>query len=115
MKPERKLDQRLRAEKRREAMKPLRCLIFGHITKDNQSPYGTFCVRCGETEISPDGQSIWSYRDWHGILGAPYYWLRERASRVCFPRCRNCRKPIFFHRVEERFCSQRCADIWIPF
>ena len=96
-------------------MKPIRCLLFGHTIDENQSPYDTFCVRCGEPEVSPDGQSIWSYRDWNGILGAPYYRLRKRILRVCFLRCWECRKLIFFRPVEKQFCSQKCADIWIPF
>ena len=97
-------------------MKPIRCLLFGHIIDENQSPYDTvICTRCGESEVGPDEQSIWGYRDWYGIVGTPYYLLRKQISRVRFPCCWECKRLIFFRPVEDHFCSQKCADIWIPF
>lgn len=98
-------------------MKSLRCHLFGHLVDEDSQrfwPHFPFCERCGEPEISPDGQSIWDERDRYGILGVPYYRLRKVLA-IWFPRCWECRKLIVFRPVEAHFCSQRCAKDWIPF
>jgi hypothetical protein len=74
------------------------------------------CARCGAPLYGPGDEGRWWIdRGWYdGPLFDWWHWL----WMLEVPRCLHCRRVLVFRRRygwDGGFCSDKCADSWLPF
>ena len=92
----------------------LRCYLFGHDAYEHGDEIEK-CARCHK-EVDAYYGEAWTLRERYGVIESFRDFIGTVRYRL-FPRCFNCRKPLWFGRRWEgsSFCSEQCAEECIPF